>query len=207
MYLTSTGRTCFVAKMHYNIHDVSMHECPGCPETIYLDKSNGQRVLAHIGSHILHNKSIDRSLEPCGLCLRPVALCTIYLTRRSARNGHWSLRYGGTVPCPNVTIFSNAAAMVSSNSSPCSNVPILCPYCPDGSPAVWRYNMRSHLQNQHQGVSLEKHKEIWVLTQEEETVMADVWKRCYKQPKQRYKGKNVLPLRVSEAHSSCNLSK
>lgn len=207
MYCTSTGHACFVAEMHYNIRDVSMHKCPGCPETIYLDKSNGQRMLAHIGSHILHNELIDQSLEPCGLCLRPVTLCSIYLTRRAARNGHWSLRYGGTVPCPNATSFSYAAAMVSSNSSPCSNVPILCPYCPDGSPAVWRYNMKSHLQNRHRGVSPDKHKKLWVLTQEEETAMANIWKRCHKQPKQRCKGKNVLPLRVSEAHSSRNLSK
>ena len=150
MYCTSTGHACFVAEMHYNIRDVSMHKCPGCPETIYLDKSNGQRMLAHIGSHILHNELIDQSLEPCGLCLRPVTLCSIYLTRQSARNGHWSLRYGGTVPCPNATLFSYAAAMVSSDSSPCSNIPILCPYCPDGSLAVWRYNMKSHLQNRHE---------------------------------------------------------
>ena len=108
MYLTSTGHACFVAEMHYNIRDVSTHECPGCPETIYLDKSNGQRVLAHIGSHILHNKLIDWSLEPCGLCLHPGNLCTIYLTRQSAWNSHRSLRYSGTVPCPNTTTFSYA---------------------------------------------------------------------------------------------------
>ena len=184
-----------------------MHECPGCPQTTHLDKSNGQRVLAHIGSHILHDESIDRSLEPCRLCLRPIALCTIYLTKQSARNNHWTLKYGGTIPCPNVTSFSYAAAMVSSESSPCSNVPIRCPYCPDGSPAVWRYNIQSHLQNRHRGVNPEKHKELWVLTKEEEATMAVIWKHRHKQPKRRRNGKPELPLRLSEAHSSRNLSK
>ncbi|KAH9161760.1 hypothetical protein EDB89DRAFT_1830719, partial [Lactarius sanguifluus] len=174
--------------------------CPGCPQTVHLDKSNGQRVLAHIGSHVLHDMSIDRSLEPCGLCLRPATLCTIYLTRRSARNGHWTPRYSGTVPCPNATSFSYAAAMVSSESSPCSNVPILCSYCPDGSPAVWRYNMRSHLQNRHRGVDPDKHRDLWVLTREEVTAMADIWKRRLRQPKRRCKGKQKLPLKLSEAH-------
>ncbi|KAH8995049.1 hypothetical protein EDB86DRAFT_2804872 [Lactarius hatsudake] len=206
-YRETSGKACFVAETLYKIRDMSMHECPGCPQTVHLDKSNGQRVLAHIGSHVLHDMSIDRSLEPCGLCLRPATLCTIYLTRRSARNGHWTPRYSGTVPCPNATSFSYAAAMVSSESSPCSNVPILCSYCPDGSPAVWRYNMQSHLQNRHRGVDPDKHRDLWVLTREEVTAMADIWKHHLKQPKRRCKGKQKLPLKLSEAHSSRNASK
>ncbi|KAH8977971.1 hypothetical protein EDB86DRAFT_3237290 [Lactarius hatsudake] len=125
----------------------------------------------------------------------------------SARNGHWTPRYSGTVPCPNATSFSYAAAMVSSESSPCSNVPILCSYCPDGSPAVWRYNMQSHLQNRHQGVDPDKHRDLWVLTREEVTAMADIWKHHLKQPKQCCKGKQKLPLKLSEVHSSRNASK
>ena len=183
-----------------------MHECPGCPRTVHLDRSNGQRVLAHIGSHILHDTAIDRSLEPCGLCLCPATLCTIYLTKRSARNGNWTVKYSGTAPCPNATSFSYAAAMVSSESSPCSNVPVICPYCPDESPAVWRYNMQSHVKNRHR-VDPHKQKELWVLTKDEETAMANVWRHRYKQPKKRSKGKTVLPLKLSEAHSSRNLPK
>ena len=193
--------------MIYNTQDLNTHECPGCPQTVHLDRSNGQCVLAHIGSHVLHDESVDRSLEPCGLCLRPATLCTIYLTRRSARNPRWTLKYGGTVPCPNATSFSYAAARVSSESSPCSNVPILCPYCPDGSPAVWHYNVKPHLKNRHRGVNPEKHKELWVLTQDEEAAMADIWRRRHQQPKRRDKGKNQVPLRLSEAHSSRNLSR
>ena len=62
---------------------------------------------------------------------------------------------------------------VLSESSPSLNVPILCPYCLDGSPAVWHYNVKSHLKNQHR-VNSEKHKEFWVLTQDEEAVMTDI---------------------------------
>ena len=184
-----------------------MQECPRCPQTVHLDRSNGQCVLAHIRSHVLHNVAIDRTLEPCGLCLHPTTLCTIYLRRWSARNRHWTVRYGGTVPCPNVTNFSYATAMISSESSPCSNVPVICPYCPDESPAIWRYNMRSHLKDRHRTVNAYKNKELWVLTKDEETAMATVWKNRYKQPKKHGKGKHKLPLKLSEVHSSRNLSK
>ena len=184
-----------------------MHECPGCPRIVHLDRSNGQRVLAHIGSHVLHNTAIDWTLEPCRLCLCPATLCTIYLTKRSAWNRNWTLKYGGTVPCPNVMSFSYATAMISSESSPCSNVPVICPWCPDDSPAMWRYNMQLHLKNRHRRVDPYKHKELWVLTKDEEMAMASIWRCHHKQPKKRCRGKAKLPLKLSEVHSSCNLSK
>ncbi|KAH9024682.1 hypothetical protein EDB85DRAFT_1870003, partial [Lactarius pseudohatsudake] len=140
--------------------------CPLCPQ-VHLDTSNGQRVLAHIGSHVLHDLSVDRALEPCGLCLRPASMCTIYLIKRSGRNGQPTVKYSGTVPCPNATSFSYAVAMVSTTSSPCSNVPLLCSYCPNGSPTVWRYNMQSHLRHRHRGVDPDKHRDLWEVTQEE----------------------------------------
>lgn len=189
------------------MRESSLYECPVCTPLIQLDTSNGQRVLAHIASHILHDPSIDRSLEPCGFCVRPSTMCTIYLTRRSGRNYQWALKYGGTIPCPNAINFSYSAAMVSSQSSPCSNVPLQCPYCPDGSPAVWRYNMRQHLQNRHQGVNNAKHEDLWKLSPEEKKAMALIWKNRRKQLKRRGKGKSRVPLRVSKAHSSRRLSR
>ena len=155
---------------------LNMHECPQCPRSVQLDATNGQRVLAHIGAHVLYDPSIQRALEPCGLCLRPASVCTIYLTKRTGRNSQWTLKYCGTVPCPNATHFSYTVAMISTTSSPCSNVPLLCPYCADGSPAVWRYNMRAHLQQRHPGVHPDKHQDLWELTQQEKMAMREVWK-------------------------------
>ena len=184
-----------------------MHECPACDPPVQLDTAHGQRVLAHIGSHILHDPSLDKSEELCCLCLRPTSVCNIYLTRRSGRNYQWKVKYGGIVPCPNATNFSYSTAMVSSESSPCSNVPLECPYCPDGSPAVWRYNMRIHFRLRHPGVDASKHEDLWKMTAEEAEAMAEIWKNRHKQPKRRGKGKQKVPLKLSEEHSSRRLSR
>jgi hypothetical protein len=149
-----------------------------------------------------------KSQEPCGLCLRPANACTIYLMRRSGQSYYpWTVKYGGTEPCPNATNFSYSTAIVSSVSSPCSNVPLQCPYCPDGSPAIWRYNMRLHFRHRHQGVETAKHETLWKITPEEAEAMAQVWRDRHKQPRRRGKGKLKTPLKVSEAHSSRKLSR
>ena len=162
-------------------------------------------MLAHIRSHILHNPSINLSQEPCGLCLCPAVLCSIYLTRHMGWTGHWTLKYGGSIPCPNTTMFSYAAAMSSSKTSPCSNVPLACPYCLEGSPAVWCYNLHHHLCHHHHSINPTKHINLWKLTPEETEAMVVIWKTCHKQPKCCSRGTQKLPLKVSEAHSSCNL--
>ncbi|KAH9001811.1 hypothetical protein EDB86DRAFT_3074579 [Lactarius hatsudake] len=57
-----------------------------------------------------------------------------------------------------------------------------CPYCPDGSPAVWRYNMQLHFQHRHQGVDTAKHEDLWKITSTEAKAMAGIWKTRHKQP-------------------------
>ncbi|KAH8989846.1 hypothetical protein EDB83DRAFT_2480927 [Lactarius deliciosus] len=202
----ASGMACFVAETVYEVREFNTHECPACEPPVQLNTVNGQRVLAHIGSHVLHDPTLDKSGEPCGLCLRPANTCIIHLMRRSGRNYQWTLKYSGIVPCPNATNFSYSAAMVSSESSPCSNVPLQCPYCPDGSPAVWRYNMRLHFRLRHQGVDATRHEDLWKITAGEADAMAEIWTNRLKQPKRRGKGKQKAPLKVSEAHSSRRLS-
>jgi hypothetical protein len=189
------------------MRDYSGHECPACTPTVRLDTSNGQCMLAHIGSHVLHDPSVDRSQEPCGLCLCAASFCSIYLTRHTRRTSQWALKYGRTVPCPNATPFSYAVAMSSSKALPCSNVPLVCPYCLEGSPAVWCYNMLQHLRCRHSSIDPAKHIDLWNLTPEEEEAMAVIWKTRFKQPKRRGKGKQKVPLKLSEAHCSRNLSR
>ncbi|KAH8978657.1 hypothetical protein EDB86DRAFT_2815728 [Lactarius hatsudake] len=182
------------------MQEFSTHKCLACVPPAQLNPTNGQHVLAHIASHILHNLTINRSQELCGLCLGPANLCTIYLMRHPGWNYPWALRYSGTASCPNVTKFSYSMAMVS-------NVPLQCPYCPDGSPVVLWYNIQIPFQQQHQGINTMKHEDLWKLTPKEEEVMVQIWKDCRKQLKQCGKGKSRVPLKVSEAHSSHRLSR
>jgi hypothetical protein len=189
------------------MHDCSGHECPACTPTVRLDTSNGQHVLAHIRSHVLCDPSIDRSQEPCGLCLRTASFCSIYLTKHTEWTSQWTLKFGGTVPCPNAISFSYAIAMTSSKALPCSNVPLVCLYCLEGLPAVWCYNMHHHLRRRHCGIDPTKHINLWNLTPEEREAMAEIWKARYKQPRRCGKGKQKVPLKLSEAHCSRSLSR
>ncbi|KAF8265196.1 hypothetical protein EI94DRAFT_1787602 [Lactarius quietus] len=184
-YRERSGQACFVAEDLYDVQESSMHKCPACTPPVQLNTSNGQRVLAHIASHILHDLTIDK---------------------RSGRNYQWAHKYGGIAPCPNATNFLYLAAMVSSDSSPCSNVPLQCPYCSDGSPAVWRYNMQLHFQHRHPGVDTAKHQDLWKITPEEATAMKQIWDNRHRQRRPRGKGKSKVPLKVSDAHSSQRLS-
>ncbi|KAH9177133.1 hypothetical protein EDB89DRAFT_1845486, partial [Lactarius sanguifluus] len=159
-YCERSGEACFVAEALYDMQESSMHKCPACTPPVQLNATNGQHVLVHIASHILHDLTVDKSQEPCGLCLQPANICTIYLTKHSRWNYQPTVKYMGIVPCPNATNFSYSAAMVSSESVPCSNIPLQCPYCPDGSPAVWRYNMQQHFRHRHQGVDIAKHEDL-----------------------------------------------
>jgi hypothetical protein len=67
--------------------------------------------------------------------------------------------------------------------------------------------MQTHFQNRHQGVDATKHEALWKLTSEEVKALAQIWKNRRKQPKRRGKGKQRVPLKVSEAHSSRRLTR
>lgn len=118
--------------------------CPRCTPEITLDESQPQRVLTHIGAHVLHDNTLDLSTEPCGLCLRPSNICKFYLSKGKGSNGNTKVDKTRTQGCPNMVSFAYNVAAESTKTSPCSNVPITCPLCPSASPAIWRYNARGH---------------------------------------------------------------
>jgi hypothetical protein len=86
-------------------------------------------------------------------------------------------------------------------------MPLVCPYCLEGSPAVWCYNLHHHLHYRHRSIDPAKHINLWKLTPEETEAIVVIWQTCHKQPKCHSRGKQKLPLKVSEAHSSCSLSR
>lgn len=59
--------------------------------------------------------------------------------------------------CPHAEEFTYSTAKKGSKTTPCTNVPIICPLCPpprnprDKSPAIWKYNMLQHIQFEHPG--------------------------------------------------------
>ena len=161
-----------------------------------------QRVVEHISAHILHDPSVDRSSEPCGLCLRPAPLCKFVLKRAKGQAGNLAIDMKAS-SCPNLVKFSIATATDCSDSSPCTNHPMICPYCDDSewSPVVWSYNLRSHLLHKHPRISLEDHSNVLIMTKLEKDGMKRVWDRCLKQRKVHRKLQRE-PLVISETHRS-----
>ncbi|KAA1480082.1 hypothetical protein DENSPDRAFT_789907 [Dentipellis sp. KUC8613] len=198
-YREAAGKACFMLAGRQAMRDLVDHSCPNCIPEVKFDSSKGQRILAHVGSHILHDPSVDRDLEPCGLCLRPAPICQVFLTKDKGSKGN--LRVDMTKSsCPNRVKFSYGTAAKSTSSSPCSNVPIHCPLCPTGAAAVWRYNGRAHFTRHHPSVALDTYKDLWTVSRFEAREMAMVWKNRHRQPESRKKPAETLS--ISDAHSS-----
>jgi hypothetical protein len=172
--------------------------CPNCQPSITFNSSLRQRVVEHIGAHILHDPSVDRSTEPCGLCLRPAPMCKIVLKKTKGRTGNLAIDMK-TSSCPNLVKFSLMIAAKCSDASPCTNHPMHCPYCPKTSPAVWSYTFRQHMVRVHPAVPLDQHRTIWTISKLEKDRMKQVWGNRLKQPKARTKTQRA-PLVISETH-------
>lgn len=172
--------------------------CPKCQPTVTFNSSLRQRIVEHIGAHILHDMAVGRADEPCGLCLRPAPLCKIILKKIKGRTGNLAIDMKAS-SCPNLIKFSITIAAECSDTSPCTNHPMLCPYCPDSSPSVWSYTFRQHLRRVHPAIPLDKHRSTWTLSKLEKDGMRRLWENRLKQPKVRTKAQRV-PLMISETH-------
>ncbi|KAH9944798.1 hypothetical protein B0H21DRAFT_892357 [Amylocystis lapponica] len=112
---------------------------------------------AHMGAHILRSmRGVQENLtepiglhKPCGFCGRSgEAGCPVTL---KIKNHTTKIECG----CQFDTPFKYGFANKGSDATPCRNVPVVCTLCPGPSnkaaarPAIWRYNMATHLQEQH----------------------------------------------------------
>ena len=156
----SPGKACFLCENNERESElIKHHQCPSCTPTVTLGKS-GQCVLEHMACHILFDPQTKASSQPCGLCLRPSPTCTFELKKGKGANASLQIN-SKTSHCANLMTFSYSVAAVSGTRSPCSNVPILCSWCPKDAPAVWKYNMSAHVTDKHCYVSLRDHEVAW----------------------------------------------
>jgi hypothetical protein len=176
-------------------------DCPRCLPTVTLDLSQGQRVLEHIGSHILYDPAVIRSIEPlCGLCLRQSQLCQFYLTKGKGANGNLRINHKTSKGCLVKMNYSYGIAAESTASSPCSNVPIHCPICPKTDPAIWKYFMKVHFEEKHKTLDLTKYEHLWKLSNFERSEMKKIWIKRGKVTAKRTRKLKVPPLVISENH-------
>ena len=199
MLFITLGKVCFVCEDETKeVELLGKKLCAGCGGEL---PEQPQWRLEHMSAHVLFNPKIDTGLEPCGLCLWP-AQCKFYLKKgRGVQNGQ-QINYRKS-DCPNMVWLTYSIAEKSMTASPCSNMPIKCPWCEDAAPAVWRYNMKDHIQGKHPYIHLPDYESLWKITSTEQKVMKTKWDD-HKKVKQTRKSKSkaAAPLVVSAAHSS-----
>ena len=145
-----------------------------CSPTVVLDLSQNQRIHEHVAAHVLHDPKVENTKEPCGLCLRPALLCQFFFKKGKGTNR--TLKIDKYTGCSIKPSFSYGVASESSASSPCSNVPIVCPLCPEkDTPAVWKYNMKNHICNVHKMATLSNYEHLWKLSNFEIMEMKNIW--------------------------------
>ncbi|KAJ6538246.1 hypothetical protein B0H10DRAFT_2448843, partial [Mycena sp. CBHHK59/15] len=203
-YRESAGYACFVCERDSEIEGLEesdSHLCLKCTPPVALDVTRPQTVLTHMGAHILHDSTIARDDQPCGLCCRAFPMCHFVLKKTG---DGVSVNLNASHGCPNfVKRFNYGSAEKSSKKSPCSNVPLRCPECDSKAPAVWRYNLKYHLMRTHPGVSVGRYKHLWELDRSEVDSMRTIWQKTTDQPNKKKTAKKVRPtLKISTAHSS-----
>ena len=195
------GDTCFICESEHNLRDIGSmmtSDCSWCSPTIMLDLSQGQRILEHIGSHILYDPTIIQAIEPlCGLYLCPSQLC---LKKGRGANGNLRIDQRTSKGCLIKMNYSYSIAAESTASSPCSNVPIRCLICPQTDPTIWKYFIKVHFKEKHKTFDLTKYKHLWKLSNFKRSEMKKIWAKQGKIPTKCTKKSKIPPLVISESH-------
>lgn len=203
MSLCDLGKACFVCEADENsaaAGSAADPDCLACGPRVQLDYSNAQRILEHMGAHLLYDPTLSRTQEMCGLCLRPSPICMIYLKKGRGVSASPSIDKSRTT-CQNLLTFNYASAARSKDTSPCSNVPITCPLCSIDSPAVWKYNLNLHFREKHKLTPQHFPFDAHLSTSEKEG-MRKKWEGRFLVKKPRRGMQPKAAMIISDAHSS-----
>ena len=156
------------------------------------------KLLTHVTAHILHDPSINREDEPCGLCLLLAPSGQIVLKKYKHL---FTVDYTHST-CQRLIKFSYAAASQPMALNPCGNVLTNCPQCPKGSNTIWKYNMAFHYIKKH--APLVPPREFDVLDFELEGLWV-VWSNhcATNWVGIRWRKHIMLKLNISAVHSLC----
>ncbi|KAF5334132.1 hypothetical protein D9758_018620 [Tetrapyrgos nigripes] len=202
-YLTRKGTAAFLCDdMRINSADINgVVHCPICINpSISFDAAKPQKILKHIGAHILNLPANHCVSEPCGFCMSPALQCLFYLTaglnkldKKRSTCPVWKMIKG----------FSYKAAGTGSTSNPCTNIPVQCDLCArqdPKSPAVWRYNLHDHYKKRHPNANRDK---LWKLSASEKAGMTEAYKNRHKVSRKQGQNKERErrgALQISSAH-------
>jgi hypothetical protein len=158
----------------------------------------GQDLLKHMGAHILNDPRLRGAASPCGLCLNAGPLCEIFLIQR---NGVISIDQVKS-HCPNIRTLHISKASEFTPKQPCTNHPLICPLCPRGASAVWKYNLQSHILAKHPLSNVTLYESYWGLHHSEEPLMKIEWEKLKRYRTRPSKDTATRKLKISEGHSS-----
>ncbi|EDR03397.1 uncharacterized protein LACBIDRAFT_307198 [Laccaria bicolor S238N-H82] len=189
-YREQTGQACFLCENEdAERHFTKKNQCSVCtPAVFFKDKTPAHRVLKHNAAHMLFDSHLKQSDELCGLCLCPAP---INMKKSS---------------CANMLGFSYSVAEESTQTAPCSNVPIRCPICPRTytTPVLWQLNLEQHMKSRHhEVVNLIPYEHLWKISEAEKVQLKASWNDRHKE-KCSCKSQKAASdsLIISETHSS-----
>ncbi|KAF8600333.1 hypothetical protein BDV93DRAFT_447713, partial [Ceratobasidium sp. AG-I] len=166
--------------------------CDRCPEVAI---PTAPKLLLHNAAHILTEPELAQR-APCGFCLRANGECRIVL-----QPGKTDKIDIDQSTCKNLMKIQLRKAGTYSKTSPCTNAPVRCPLCPSGAEAIWKYNLRRHIEIRHPGCLLEQSRDLWEITdQEREHVVRN------RGIKRRRTREDNLPTDVSISEAHCSTS-
>ncbi|KZW01372.1 hypothetical protein EXIGLDRAFT_584214, partial [Exidia glandulosa HHB12029] len=200
--ITSAEKACFACVREGNdptSDTLAERFCPRCEPAVALDWKDAPAVLNHMAAHILHDPFIRDSVEPCGFCLRPSPQCVIYLRKGKGKKRGPQVDYVKSKGCERLVKFAYGPASTSKPNSPSSNVPIVCPLCPDHAPAVWKYNFASHFERTHPRSAREKYEDIFKIEGAERHGILATWNARHTARATVAKS-NTTHLAISDSH-------
>jgi hypothetical protein len=202
-----TGKACFLcenddAERHFS----KQNQCAVCtPPVFFKEKTSAHHILEHNAAHVLFDSCLKRSDELCGLCLRPAPACIFYLKKGKGSKSTDQINMQKS-SCANKLAFSYSVATESTQTAPCSNVPIQCPICPKmyTTPVHWRLNLEQHIKSRHCEIgSLIPYEHLWKNSEAEKFQLKGIWNDHHKEKHLRKSRKaGSASLIISETHSS-----
>ncbi|KAI0054949.1 hypothetical protein BV25DRAFT_1816306, partial [Artomyces pyxidatus] len=198
-YRSIEDQACFMCEDDQTARGLqtSRNTCLGCP-TVVIARLRMPELLKHIGAHILHDSRFKGATNACGLCLRTGSSCVVYLKRKGKSGDQIDYSLSR---CPNLQNFSLKNAAKFTKRSPCTNVPMRCPLCPKGSPAIWKYNMDSHITTIHPTANPRLYQHLSQITEDERVLMLGVFRTKPRMAKKKLQNADQS-LVISEGHSS-----
>ena len=131
----------WLAFFKYKTYRLSVNYCDRCrDEKFFIQESNLQISAAQ-------TRFLQVGILPCGFCSQSETCSTQLVVKKDgAQTILWSCQY-------HYEGMNYKAALWTSKSTPCTNIPIDCTLCPvshaGDAQTMWKYNMPYHLLTEH----------------------------------------------------------